>query len=324
MYVFTAALVFFLILLASIHSLDVKVRSFRSPPKVTLHELKTANIKCVLSDMDGTLLGPSHEISDRSILAVKRLNEIKIPFFPATGRSRMSMVKAVGKKFVDIFGQDPAKIPGVFCQGLMVYGENGKLIHNRYLESSVIELCENYCEESGLSLIAIANDDILTSKHSPFTLALETYNEPIPTLIDDRASRKQSKGDVLVNKVIFLGDEDKLVLHRPVLEKYLLGLASVTKAVPGMLEVLPYGSSKGEGVQHLLAHYGLDPAQCLAFGDGENDIEMLSLVKYGIAMSNGRERLLDCAYRTTSSNAEDGVAEVLEQLHLHHAPLVPL
>lgn len=305
---------FFLLLITiCIDSLDIGVRTLHVP-KVTPGEFATTKIRCVLSDMDGTLLQPSHDVSERSLRALYRLRDARIPFFPATGRSRSSMAQAVGRNFLTLLADDLEKVPGVFCQGLMVYGPAGKLIYSRYLDSKVIEMCEDYSEEHSFSLISIANDIIYTHKHSPFTLSLDKYNEPIPTLLPERASKLQSKGIIQVNKVIFLGEETALTNHRPRITQILSEVASITKAVPGMLEVLPLHSSKGDGVEKLLTYYGISPTETIAFGDGENDIEMLAYVKYGIAMSNSRHRLLDYAYRMTRSNAEDGVAEVIEQL----------
>jgi 3-deoxy-D-manno-octulosonate 8-phosphate phosphatase KdsC-like HAD superfamily phosphatase len=44
------------------------------------------------------------------------------------------------------------------------------------------------------------------------------------------------------------------------------------------VQILPLGASKGQAVEWLLNHLSVDPADCVAFGDGENDIEMLQLV----------------------------------------------
>ena len=81
-----------------------------------------------------------------------------------------------------------------------------------------------------------------------------------------------------------------------------------------MLEVLPFGSSKGDGVLKLLEHVGINPEQTCAFGDGENDIEMFQLVKYGIAVENAKVELKAEAKFITDSNANNGVANVLDKI----------
>lgn len=81
-----------------------------------------------------------------------------------------------------------------------------------------------------------------------------------------------------------------------------------------MIEILPYGASKGEGVRKLLEHYSLDKNRTIAFGDGENDVEMLQLVGLGVAVDNARDKLKRVAHALTLSNNDDGVAHVLDMI----------
>ena len=117
---------------------------------------------------------------------------------------------------------------------------------------------------------------------------------------------------IKVHKLILLADEEELLRVRPLLSEFMQQSVTLTKAVPGMLEVLPLGSSKGEGVAILLNHVGMKPENVMAFGDGENDVEMFSLVKFGVAVDNAKDMLKKVAQAVTFSNDEDGVAEVLE------------
>lgn len=56
---------------------------------------------------------------------------------------------------------------------------------------------------------------------------------------------------------------------RPEAEALLMGRATLTTALEGMLEVLPLGASKGSGVQWLLNHLGVSPEEVLALGKFE-------------------------------------------------------
>lgn len=81
-------------------------------------------------------------------------------------------------------------------------------------------------------------------------------------------------------------------------------------------QVLPLGSSKGEGVAWLLNHLGLSPAGLLALGDGENDIEMLQLAAVSAAMGNAGHKVKAAADFVVGSNDEDGVAQAVERFVL--------
>ena len=68
---------------------------------------------------------------------------------------------------------------------------------------------------------------------------------------------------------------------RPLLESELASSATLTTAIPGMLEILPHGSSKGKGVAWVMEYLGLSTKNLMAIGDGENDVEMLQLAQVG-------------------------------------------
>ena len=69
----------------------------------------------------------------------------------------------------------------------------------------------------------------------------------------------------------------------------------------------------GEGLSHLLSHLGVPPANALACGDAENDVEMLRLVGLGVAMGNANQKAIDACDVRTASCAESGVAAAVER-----------
>lgn len=66
----------------------------------------------------------------------------------------------------------------------------------------------------------------------------------------------------------------------------------------------------------LLGRLGIDPAACMALGDGENDVEMLRLCGLGVAVGNAGPPALAASDAITSSNDEDGVARAVERFVL--------
>eukprot|EP01038_Epipyxis_sp_PR26KG_P010474 gene10474-14075_t len=280
---------------------------------------KNLQIKCILSDMDGTLINSKiHRVSDRSIAAIKLAQINGIKFFPATGRTRKSMAAASGQTFIDFltpYKSSYQQLSGVYSQGLQVYVDNDKLLYERFLGNAIISKVEDFCLEHQLSLIAYCNDDIYCKSQDLQTNKITVYSEPIPTIYSPGLDKLDSNLGIRVNKLIILQSESRLVQIRPKVEQLIKNEASLTSAVPGMLEVLPYGASKGDGVERLLKYYDISPQETMAFGDGENDIEMLQLVGTGIAMSNAKLSLKNISNHVTSSNDEDGVALLLEELY---------
>ena len=210
------------------------------------------------------------------------------------------------------------KTPGVYQQGLMVYGTDGTLIYEKLLPTSVITATERFCaEHGGVAVVAYCGERVFCRAMCPQVEKLQQWSDPTPEVHAPGLDRLGDIG-VRVHKLILLDDEENIVALRPHLAAALGDVASLTRAVPGMLEVLPPGSSKGEGVQVLLDHLNTSPDSVVAFGDGENDLEMLSLVRLGIAVGNAKPVLKNVADALTASNDEDGVARVLNMLLEHH------
>ena len=76
------------------------------------------------------------------------------------------------------------------------------------------------------------------------------------------------------------------------------------------------GASKGSGVAWLLNHMQVPASEVMAMGDGENDLEMLQLAAWGVAMGNAGGQLKAVADAVVSSNDELGVAEAIRQFVL--------
>lgn len=73
------------------------------------------------------------------------------------------------------------------------------------------------------------------------------------------------------------------------------------------VDIIPADGGKGVGIQRILEHYQLTKADALAFGDGNNDIEMLQAVGTGVAMENASVQLKAIADDICAHVAEDGI-----------------
>ena len=80
-----------------------------------------------------------------------------------------------------------------------------------------------------------------------------------------------------------------------------------------MLEIGNSSAGKGNTLAVMLERLGIAPGEAMAFGDGDNDKEMLACVKYGIAMANASEDCKKAAYFVTASNEEDGVGKAIRR-----------
>jgi hypothetical protein len=74
--------------------------------------------------------------------------------------------------------------------------------------------------------------------------------------------------------------------------------------------------NKGNAVRALCRHFGMDTADCIAFGDSMNDSEMLQTAGIGVAMGNAPEQVQVLADLVCDRCECDGIAKALKQLDL--------
>jgi Cof subfamily protein (haloacid dehalogenase superfamily) len=86
----------------------------------------------------------------------------------------------------------------------------------------------------------------------------------------------------------------------------------ISKSLPEFLEFAHPDVTKASGLAFLAERLGFAPAQTIAFGDGENDVELLESCGYAVAVANAHERVLAVADFVAPRDTEEGVAQVIE------------
>jgi Cof subfamily protein (haloacid dehalogenase superfamily) len=264
-------------------------------------------------DIDGTTTGSNNQVVPANVAAIAALPYPRVKFIPATGKSRAGAVAALGKTLkVLLDARYPGGLPGVYLQGLVCYGEDGALIHEQTLPPAMCARVAALAKQLDISLIAYARDgDSILCEESDAEIAkVVDFHEPVPEEIGDWSS---VIGNTSIHKFLFMAPEERISAVRPVIESALRGEAEVTKATEGMLEVLPPGASKAAGVRRLREALGVDAAECLAIGDGENDEQMLREAGISIAVANAVPRAAAVATYRTASNDDGGLAAALDR-----------
>jgi Cof subfamily protein (haloacid dehalogenase superfamily) len=113
-------------------------------------------------------------------------------------------------------------------------------------------------------------------------------------------------------KLVQVADPPVLAELRPVLEQQFDGRMFVTTSLPYMLELGNPAVTKGSGTAFVANLLGLDLARLVAFGDGENDVELLDVAGFGVAVETGHPRLLAIADMTCAGPDREGVAAVID------------
>jgi Cof subfamily protein (haloacid dehalogenase superfamily) len=90
------------------------------------------------------------------------------------------------------------------------------------------------------------------------------------------------------------------------------GRLYISKSLPFFLEFASPEVTKASGLEFLAEHLGFAREATVAFGDGENDVELLEWAAYGVAVANAHERVLAVADFICPPVEEEGVAQVIE------------
>ena len=119
-------------------------------------------------------------------------------------------------------------------------------------------------KELRTDVIAFAGDGIYSGGFVQKTSdILASSGEPSPVIHSPGLDKLQELKNIRPNKLIIIDDEENIQAIRKTIETRLANKATITKAVEGMLEILPLGASKGDGVRRLLEHYNVSPENAM-------------------------------------------------------------
>jgi len=271
-------------------------------------EGETKKVKLVALDMDGTLLNSDVLVPDRNREALEECEKRGIKVVLATGKARTSALLACEKSSLgDMFS---SASPGIFIQGLLVHGPDGKVLSQTYLPKDVVRKAFLYAEEANVACCGFLGERNVTLRSHPLLDELhERYYEPESYV----AANIEEILEQDVYKVLLYGDDEAVINNEvmPYWDENIVEGARMTRAIPEMLELVPTGTSKATGLETLLSEYGIAPQEVLAVGDGDNDLEMLGMAGIGVAVNNATPRLKEKADHIVSSNDEGGVAEAI-------------
>lgn len=268
------------------------------------------SIRAIVSDLDGTLLNHHSELSPENESAIREAIDAGLIFCIATGKTHYSgrMVRERLR----------LTSPGVYIQGLQIWDASGAILQNLTLDRSAARDVVAVAKEAGRPALIYSGDKLYTNFPQHQRADFAKYHEPPLIVIENLIEIVDS---LEVNKVVLQDEPAHIALTRAALAERLQGRGHVTQATIDHCEVLPPGSSKGAGVRHLLGLLGVAPAETLALGDAENDLEMIELAGIGVAVSNAHPKLKAISDYIAPSNDENGVAEAIRRFALNGHPI---
>jgi hypothetical protein len=262
----------------------------------------------IACDVDGTLLGEDEKVTARTRDAVRAAIDAGVLFVLATGRPPRWIPPVV-----DGLGFAPI---AVCANGGVIYDpETDRVLSAKTL--SVDALCE--LAEIATRVIpgaGLAVERVGASAHdsaTPQFVSSPGYEhawlnpDNTEVSLDDLLSAPAVK--LLVRKAGARSADMAAVLAKHV------GLeGDITYSTNnGLVEIVPLGVDKANGIAEIAGPLGIPESDWVTFGDMPNDVPMLLRAGLGVAMGNAHPDALAAADEITTTNADDGVARVLER-----------
>lgn len=271
------------------------------------------NYKLIVTDMDGTVLGEDHRMTDGNKKALKEAekNGVKVVF--ATGRFHDS-----AKEHIDFLENI---MPIISSNGSIIkHPITNEVLYSNFIDKEVsIEIVE-ILEKHNVKYQAYTDEIILQKYETEDEMRM--MKEFIEKTFSDKTEisfKKDLREDIRNSNVLKF---NIMEIDRPdLIDKVRVDLElvkniEVTSSWKDNLEVMSEGSHKGNAVEYLCELLDIDREHIIAFGDNYNDLSMIEFAGTGVAMGNAEDDVKKIANHITDSNGNDGVAKAIYDLVL--------
>ena len=276
-------------------------------------------IRIVALDLDGTLLDSQKRLSAANRAALEEAAGMGVQIVPTTGR---------------FFGMMPQSIRDLpFVRYAITI--NGAQVYDRKTDAAIVRdeiplemaidlmrLLDGYdviydCYRSDWGWMTAAlqakAEDYATDAH--YLKMVREFRKPVVDLKGHLAATA-AEGDV--QKVMLFarnapGSEEVTKAIAEEVAKHFPSI-KVTASTRNNLEFNIASAHKGNALKRFAEHLGLTLANCMAIGDGMNDLTMIEAAGVGVAMANAHPLVRAASDRITRSNDEDGVAWAISEI----------
>lgn len=269
--------------------------------------------RLVALDLDGTLLDSTLQIRRQTVDALQRVRDRGAQVMIVTGRHHTAAHA--------YWHQLNLELPAICCNGTYVYDfRTGRpLVGNPLTRDEARELL-TIVREHPVHVGVYVDEAMTYEADAPHLAGMRRWGATLPEAVRPRLEPVASF--------------DRLIDEASAIWKFLLAsddaeaLGACEQAIgahPGFAcvrssraraDVSRAGNSKGQRLAEFIVQQGILPQQVIAFGDQDNDREMLELAGLGVAMGNSHAGVRQSADWVTGSNDSDGIAEALERFVL--------
>ena len=233
--------------------------------------------KMAVIDLDDTLLSPDKQISQANLEALAELRNSRFEIVIASGRHHENIVG-----FEDRIGRQGWVISS---NGAVVrHAQTAALLHEFALTPGQVLEIGQYGAERDLTIIGYHRDGAFVEQDSEWT---RRYAR--------NAGWQPRRGDFSVlattglQKLLLSHSAQRIDAIQPEAEQKFGSAMYVVRTADEILELAALGTNKARGAQAVATTFGIDRQDVIAFGDGNNDVELLRWAGRSVAMNHGRD-----------------------------------
>ena len=267
------------------------------------------DIRVIATDMDGTLLDPKGQLDlPRLEKILDKLDQCDIRFVIATGNEVHRMRQ--------LLGHLAERVVLVVANGARIF-ENDELLQAQTWDDAMVDKalghfkgreCQDQFVVTGMNGGFVKEGTVFTELDKFMTPEMIEKLYQRMNFVDEFDS--SLFGGVL--KMSMVVGEERLDSVLQEVNDLFDGRVRAVSSGYGCIDILQDGIHKAWGLEELLKRWNLKPEQIMAFGDSENDIEMLELAGISYAMENAEEAVKRVATKVAPANSQAGVYKVLE------------
>lgn len=162
--------------------------------------------------------------------------------------------------------------------------------------------------ELGYTVLCYVDDELFVARETPESDAYAGFQRLTVHTVGDLAAWLPKEP----TKLVTVGDPAELDRLEAAMKAHFGNRLFISKSLPDFLEFASPNVTKAAGLAFVAERLGFSREHTVAFGDGENDVELLEWAGYAVAVANAHERVLAVADFVCPSVDEEGVAQVME------------
>lgn len=264
------------------------------------------NRHLIALDLDGTLLTDNKEISLRTQQTIQAAQEDGHIVVIATGRPHRASIN-----YYHTLGLDT---PMVNFNGALIHHPSDRkweALHNPLPIRTAHKIIDACHQLDVNNILAEVIDDVYLDKYDEEIINIfhSTPGDAPFTIGDLKSNLTTDPTSILIHP-----KEDHIQALRSHLNDYHAELIEHRKwgAPWNIIEIVKKGMHKAVGLQKIAYYFNIPQERIIAFGDEDNDLEMIDYAGVGVAMENGIDELKAIANHVTDTNEADGVGSFLE------------